>query len=55
MMPMPKVMLPTMSGTFDPPGATIAYTVGRNAVIRVPRFWETAKAVTRVRVGNSSW
>ena len=24
MIPMPNVMLPTMSGTFDPPGATIA-------------------------------
>src|SRR6476620_6714148 len=28
---------------------------GRKAVTRVPRFCETAKAVTRVLVGNSSW
>jgi ribosomal protein S16 len=28
---------------------------GRKAVIRVPRFCETAKPVTRVLVGNSSW
>ena len=32
-----------------------AATVGRNAVIRVPMFCATANAVTRVRVGNSSW
>ena len=47
--------MPTMSGTFDPGGATVAKMAGRNAVTIVPRFCETANAVTRVRVGNSSW
>ena len=50
-----KVIAPIVQGMRDEPGgATAAKSAGSSAVTIVPRFCETAIAVTRIRDGNSS-
>ena len=50
----PNVSEPTIIGTFDPGGATVANTAGIRADSVVPTFCAMATADTRVRAGNSS-
>ena len=50
----PNVSEPTINGTFDPGGATMANTAGIMAVSIVPTFCAIATAETRIRAGNIS-
>src|SRR6185503_13180200 len=51
-----NVAPPMISGTLDVPGGAMAAKIaGRNAAVARPMFCDTAKPVTRVLVGNSSW